>query len=110
MRKNEIISKEAIVAEYMTSDITYRELEAKYGYPYASICHWVNGRKMVSRPGRMRPKKQKGVPAVLPEDVKLLKRALLQTQLHNKLLEEILRQAEEQTGLDLRKKVGTKRS
>ena len=111
MRKNEIICKEAVVEEYFSSDITLRELEAKYGYPYSSICHWIKGRKMVAnKPGRTRPKKPKNIPAVIPDEVTLLQRALLKTQLHNKLLEEIILRAEEQTGLEIRKKFGTKQS
>ena len=109
MRKNEIISKDAIVAEYNTSDITLRELEAKYGYPYSSICHWVNGRNPSKKVIKKR-RKQKKVAEVLTEDFMLLHKTLLKTQLHNKLLEEIIRLAEKQTGLDLRKKAGTKRS
>ena len=108
---NKNISKEAIVTEYLENDVTYRELEAKYGYPYSSICHWVLGRKIKSdRPGRKRPRKKNAVQKALPEEVTLLQRALLKTQLHNKLLEEIIRLSEEHTGIELRKKVGTKRS
>ena len=47
-KKKENISKEAIVAEYLTGTISYRGLEAKYGIPSRSICDWVleyQGRK-----------------------------------------------------------------
>ena len=47
-KKKENISKESIVAEYLTGTITYRALEAKYGVPSRSICDWVmeyQGRK-----------------------------------------------------------------
>jgi len=47
-KKKENISKEAIVAEYLTGSISYRGLEAKYGVPSRSICDWVmeyQGRK-----------------------------------------------------------------
>jgi len=40
-KKKENISKEAIVAEYLTGTISYRGLEAKYGIPSRSICDWV---------------------------------------------------------------------
>jgi len=40
-KKNENISKEAILAYYLTGTITYRALEAKYGIPSRSICDWV---------------------------------------------------------------------
>ena len=75
------ISKEAIVTEYLDTDITYRELEAKYGYPYSSICHWVLGRKSkADKPGRKPPKRKKAVQKALPEEVEILQRALLKTQ------------------------------
>ena len=35
------ISKEEIVAEYLTGNISYRALEKKYGVPSRSICDWV---------------------------------------------------------------------
>jgi len=41
MDKKKNISKEAIVAEYLTGTITYRALKAKYGVPSRSICDWV---------------------------------------------------------------------
>ena len=47
-KKRANISKEAIVAEYLTGTISYRGLEAKYGFPSRSICDWVleyQGRK-----------------------------------------------------------------
>jgi hypothetical protein len=45
----------------------------------------------------------------LPKDVKLLQDALHKSQLKGKLLEEMLKLSEEHTGIDLRKKFGTKR-
>ena len=47
-KKKANISKEAIVAEYLTGTISYRGLEAKYGFTSRSICEWVleyQGRK-----------------------------------------------------------------
>jgi len=49
-KKKVNISKEAIVAEYLTGTISYRGLEVKYGFPGRSICDWVleyQGRKPV---------------------------------------------------------------
>ncbi len=45
----------------------------------------------------------------LPKDVKLLQDALRRSQLKSELLEEMLKLSEEYTGVDLRKKSGTKR-
>jgi transposase-like protein len=35
------ITKEEIIAEYLTGNISYRALEKKYGVPSRSICDWV---------------------------------------------------------------------
>ncbi|MCP4550487.1 MAG: hypothetical protein GY834_00275 [Bacteroidetes bacterium] len=47
-KKKENISKEAIVAEYLTGSISYRGLETKYSISSRTICDWVldfQGRK-----------------------------------------------------------------
>ena len=46
----------------------------------------------------------------LTNDVKILQAASRKQQLHIKLLEEIIRLSAEQTGIDLKKKFGTKQS
>lgn len=113
-KKKENISKEVIVAEYLTGSITYRGLEAKYGIPSRSICDWVleyQGRK----PSWKEKKRRKmGIAGKLPEpelpkDVKLLQDALRKSLLKSELLEEMLKLSEDYIGVDLRKKFGAKR-
>ena len=36
-----MITKEEIIAEYLTGNISYRALGEKYGVPSRSICDWV---------------------------------------------------------------------
>ena len=113
-KKKENISKEAIVAEYLTGTITYRALEAKYGVPSRSICDWVmeyRGRKPSWKEKKRRKLEIEGkTPELeLPKDVKLLQDALRRSQLKSELLEEMLKLSEEYTGVDLRKKFGAKR-
>jgi transposase-like protein len=113
-KKNENISKEAIVAEYLTGSISYRGLEAKYGVPSRSICDWVleyQGRKPSWKEKKRRKleKEGKSPEPELPKDVKLLQDALRKSQLKSELLEEMLKLSEEHTGIDLRKKFGAKR-
>lgn len=113
-KKKENISKEAIVAEYLTGSISYRGLEAKYGVPSRSICDWVleyQGRKPSWKDKKRRSMEKAGKTAEpeLPKDVKLLQDALRKSQLKSELLEEMLKLSEEHTGIDLRKKFGAKR-
>ena len=58
---------------------------------------------------RKRAKQQAEI-AQPPEEVKQLQASLRKAQLYTKLLEEILRLSEEHTGIELRKKFGTKQS
>jgi transposase-like protein len=113
-KKKEKISKEAIVAEYLTGSISYRGLEAKYGIPSRTICDWVldfQGRKPSWKDKKRRrlEKAGKTPEPELPKEVKLLQDALRKSQLKSELLEEILKLSEEYTGIDLRKKFGAKR-
>lgn len=113
-KKKRNISKEAIVAEYLTGSISYRGLETKYGIPSRTICDWVmdfQGRKPSWKDKKRRKLEIEGKTPEpeLPKDVKLLQAALRKSQLRSELLEEILKLSEEHTGEDLRKKFGAKR-
>lgn len=108
------ISKEAVVAGYLTGTISYRGLEAKYGIPSRSICDWFlefQGRKPSWKQKKVRKAERDGKPIEpdLPKDVKLLQDALRKSQLKSELLEEMLKLSEEYTGIELRKKFGAKR-
>lgn len=108
-------TKEEIVAEYLTGNYTYRELGLKYNIPFRSICDWVleyQGRKPSWRE-KMKRKREKvsGTPEQeLPKELKLLQHELRKQQLHNKLLEEIIRIGGMETGIDWKKKFGTRQS
>ena len=107
--------REEIVAEYLSGKHTYRELGLKYGIPYRSICDWVleyQGRKPSWREKMKRQKeKQTGqTDPELPKELKLLQKELRKQQLHNKLLEEIIRIGAMETGIDWKKKFGTRQS
>lgn len=113
-KKRKNISKEAIVAEYLTGTISYRGLEAKYGIPSRSICDWVldyQGRKPSWKEKKRRKLEIEGKTPEpeLPKDIKLLQTALRKSQLKSELLEEMLKLSEGYTGVDLRKKFGAKR-
>lgn len=107
--------KEKIVAEYLTGNITYRALGLKYDVPHRSICDWVmeyQGRLPSYRERMQRKRAKEGHPkeAELSNEVKILQAQLRAQRLHNKLLEEIIRIGGIETGIDWKKKFGTKQS
>ena len=101
-RKNKEFNKHQIISEYLTGNATYRQLGTKYKVPARTIQSWVRN---------FRKRTESSLP---PQDdnaqVKQLQKQLEQSQLKNELLEEMLRQSETYTGLELRKKFGTKQS
>lgn len=70
MQKREF-NKEAIIAEYLTGDYSYRELGAKYSIDFRKIHSWVSKYK-----GKIKPVKKQlkptDEPIVLPKEVKQL--------------------------------------
>ena len=109
--KNNRKLKEKIVREYLAGGTSYNELSRKYGYAGQSICDWV---KEFEGKKRVRKKKSPVEPIdkmeELPTNVKDLEAELRRMKLRNKLLEEVIRLNQEETGIDLIKKTGTKRS
>lgn len=109
------VTKEEIIAEYLAGGTTYRKLGKKYDFPASTISGWVltyQGRMVNWREKtrRKKVKEQQIQQPQLPEDVKQLQTSLRKAELYTNLLEEIIRLSEEYTGIDLRKKFGTKQS
>ena len=104
-----IIDKEAIIAEYLTGNSSYRKMGIKYGVDFRLIHSLVmkyQGKKQkINR--KPNDKKEEEVP--LSKEVKQLQQELRKAQLHNKLLNAMIDIAEEQLNIDIRKKSGTKR-
>ncbi len=112
MTKNRI-TREEVVAEYLTGNFTYRALGAKYGLSPRAICDWVleyQGRKRTYRERVQRKREREGgtKEVELSNEVKTLQAEIRKTRLHNKLLEEIIHISSEQTGIDFKKKFGAK--
>lgn len=104
-----IQEQEAIIAEYLLGDTTYRKLGAKHGVDFRIIHHWVT--RFQGKPVKRKPKIKStdDLPQEeLPTDVKQLQEELRKTKLHNKLLNAMIDIAEEQLKIDIRKKSGTK--
>ena len=112
MRKSDktIQEQEAIIAEYLLGDTTYRKLGAKHGVDFRTIHHWVS--KFQGKQVKKVKPKAKPIDHLpkddLPTDVKQLQEELRKANLHNKLLNAIIDIAEEQLKIDIRKKSGTK--
>jgi len=104
-----LVEKEAIIAEYLTGNSSYRKMGIKYGIDFRLIHSWVmkyQGKKRTINP-KTKDKKVEEVP--LSNEVKQLQQALRKAELHNKLLNAMINIAEDQLKIDIRKKSGTKR-
>ena len=104
-----IIEKEAIIAEYLTEEISFRELGKKYGINFRKIHRWVMEYEGKKPQSKSNPKKEEAVERALAGDMEQLKAELGKAQLQNKLLNAMIDIAEEQLKIDLRKKSGTRR-
>jgi transposase-like protein len=105
MEKN----REAIIADYLTGEYSYRQLGAKYGIDFRKIHSWVSNYKGKIKPPKKVVKKVEQIVATTSPEVKQLQAELRKAKLHNEVLEEMLKLSEQLTGIELRKKFGTKR-
>lgn len=105
--------KKEIVEEYNSGECSFRELEGRYGISSSTIHRWVKERragveevereKLVET--RWRIAEKSGVVA----EIERLRRELAEERLRNDLLNTMIDIAEEQMGVDIRKKRGAKR-
>lgn len=104
--------KEAIIAEYLAGETTYRELSARYGISFQTIHQWVQAFQGTKRIRKPYVKKGSAVlttdPNPLPVEVKQLQKELYKAQLHNKLLNAMIDIAEDQLHISIRKKSGAR--
>ena len=113
MKKTEktIQEKEAIIAEYLLGEKSYRQLGLQHNNDFRLIHSWVTkfkGKPVSKR--KSKKEKQQEVPTeVLPTDVKLLQEELRKSKLHVELLNTMIDIAEDQLKINIRKKSGTKR-
>ena len=106
--------RERIVAEYLLGGLSYRMLGEKHGINFYQIRRWVlkhHGQmKSLAKVKSVKPPPdlQRDVP--LPSDVKELQAQLLRARLENEVLLEVIKVAEEEMGIPIRKKAGTRQS
>lgn len=123
---NQPPSRDQIVLEYLNGGVTYRQLQAKYGFNRATINNWVHQHQGIFRDRRGEYQKQKSAKKALTqqptksqpvaqvvappsEPPNPLADQLREAQLTIALLEEVIRIAQQEQGLILPKKSTTKR-
>jgi transposase-like protein len=108
---NHLELKESIIAEYLSTGLSFRKLGMKHGVNFRNIHRWV-----LQYQGRMKKRSTcncvKSKPDLaeqtLPTDVKQLQEELRKARLLNEVLTEVINIAEEELGLPIRKKSGTR--
>jgi len=108
---NHIQLKESIIAEYLSTGLSFRKLGFKYGVNFRNIHRWVmqyQGRMKKSAINKHTKVIADLAQEALPTDVKQLQSELRKARLLNEVLTEVINIAEEELGLPIRKKSGTK--
>ncbi len=103
--------KESIIAEKLTTKISYRTLATKHNLCFQTVHQWVQSYQGIMRHRKSEKKvKPKELPSVneLPTDVKQLQEELRKARLLNEILTEVINVAEEELKIPIRKKFGTK--
>jgi transposase len=97
------------VEAYLRGGVTLRELEARYKVPHSTIHRWVkefeSGLTTEQLKASMERRKKQGE---LPVEVGELQRQLEEERLRTELLNVMIDIAEEQMGVEIRKKSGAK--
>lgn len=103
-----IIEKEAIIAEYLTGESSYRQLGTRYGIDFRMIHSWVMKYQGKNQKPQKKAKMEPVDETPLPSEVQQLQRELRRVRLHNKLLNAMIDIAEDQLKIDIRKKSGAR--
>ena len=103
--------KESIIAEKLTTKISYRALGVKYNLKFQTLHQWVQDYqgKVRNRKNEKNVKSKAETPEEqLPVDVKKLQEELRKARLLNEVLNEVINIAEEELKIPIRKKFGAK--
>jgi transposase len=95
--------KERIVEEYLEGGVTLRELGRRYETSHVNIQRWIKEYKSE------RSLLERGYGKKEVAEIKRLRRELEDVRLANELLRAMIDIAEEEMGIDIRKKRGAKR-
>lgn len=103
--------KESIIAEKLTTKISYRALGSKYNLKFQTLHQWVQEYqgKVRNRKSekKINPTGDKSAEQ-LPTDIKKLQEELRKARLLNEILNEVINVAEEELKIPIRKKFGAK--
>ena len=104
--------KGEVVEEYVRGGVSLRELERKYKINFRTIHRWVKEAESGLEPEeRVKARERRALTVKqreLPAEVKELRRELEKAQLKNELLQAMIEIAEDQFGIEIRKKPGAK--
>jgi transposase-like protein len=101
------VDKNELVAEYLKGGISLRKLARKYGVNHRQIHRWV--KELGERGGGSSAAKDVRYTGEQVAEIKRLRKELEDARLKNELLVAMIDIAEEQMGIDIRKKRGAKR-
>ncbi len=103
--------KEAIIAEFLKGDYSFRKFGSIHGVDFRTLYSWVakfrGGSLKKENPNNPKQSEQRN--ENLPNDLKQLQEELRKSKLYNELLNTMIDIAEDQLKIDIRKKSGTKR-
>lgn len=103
-----------VVRRYGKGGVTLRELESEYSVSSSTIHRWIKQAEAVGGIEELELLEVRGEltarqRALLPADVRELRKELKEARLYNELLNAMIDIAEDQMGVDIRKKPGAKR-
>ena len=99
------VDKEAILAECLKGDVSLRKLRRNHGVNHRMIHRWVKG----FQSGGSRVEKDGRYTKEQVAEIKRLRKELEDARLKNELLTAMIDIAEEQMGIEIRKKRGARR-
>lgn len=101
----------AAVDAYLRGGVTLRDLAARYKVPHSTIHRWVKEFESGLTTDQLKVSmERRSKQGELPVEVRELQRQLELERLRNELLNTMIDIAEDQLGVDIRKKRGAKRS
>lgn len=105
--------RETVVAEYLAGGVTFRELSRRHGLSVSKIHRLVTGKSRAGKEEKAairRAEKALSKRGEMPSEVEKLQRELREARLYAKLLNAMIDIAEDEMGIDIRKKRGARRS
>ena len=104
IKKKTYSNKLQVILEYLNGSSSYKELGGRYNIPHYTIKSWVQSYRKGQAAQEVNTESSENV------DSEVVRKQLKELVLKNALLEQMLKLAEEQTGIDFKKKIGTRQS